>query len=194
MRLLGQRVQRRPDGAVARICPRSPGAGEDLVGPPAEQERIGALVDLVHDRRGFVVKVRPSAALESAALVLLRPAGPLHHSVNGDLRGGRQLHGRSSSLAGFCRRSVGPGLQPFLTESSSRIASIWPTACVSPSSVPMEASCSMASTLGNSLTIDIRVLPPPISGMVPRAVVIGSSVFGAPPSLAKPSRNTSRCG
>jgi hypothetical protein len=31
----------------ARICHCSPGAGEDLVGPPAEQERIGALVDLV---------------------------------------------------------------------------------------------------------------------------------------------------
>src|SRR5919106_5157394 len=30
--VLGLRVQRRPDGAVARICPRSPGGGEDLVG------------------------------------------------------------------------------------------------------------------------------------------------------------------
>ena len=43
-----------------------------LVGPPAEQERVGALVDLVHDRPGFVVEVGPSAALEYAALVLLR--------------------------------------------------------------------------------------------------------------------------
>ncbi len=41
-----------------------PPAGEDLVGSPAEHERVGALVDLVHDRRGFVVEVRPSAALE----------------------------------------------------------------------------------------------------------------------------------
>src|SRR5919202_2402487 len=85
------------------MCPPgagSPGAGKDLVGPAAEQERVGALVDLVHERRGFVGEVRPSAALESAALVLLRPAGPLHHSVNGDLRGGRQLHGRGSFLVG----------------------------------------------------------------------------------------------
>jgi len=58
----------------------------------AVPRRVGALVDLVHDRPGFVVEVGPSAALEYAALVLLRPAGPLHHSVNGDLRGGRQLH------------------------------------------------------------------------------------------------------
>jgi hypothetical protein len=44
--------------------------------------------------------VSPSAALEYAALVLVRPAGPLHHSVNGDLRGGRQLRGRGSLLVG----------------------------------------------------------------------------------------------
>src|SRR5438445_7525402 len=84
---------------VTRIWPRSPGAGKDLVGPAAEQERVGAPVDLAHDRPGFVVEVGPSAALECAAFVLLRPAGPLHHSVNGDLRGGRQFHGRSSLLA-----------------------------------------------------------------------------------------------
>jgi hypothetical protein len=45
--------------------------------------------------------VGPSAALEYAALVLVRPAGPLHHSVNGDLRGGRQFHRRSSVLGEF---------------------------------------------------------------------------------------------
>src|SRR5512139_3815573 len=53
--VFGQRVQRRPDWAVARIVPRSPGAGEDLVGAPTQQERIGALEDLVHDLPGFVV-------------------------------------------------------------------------------------------------------------------------------------------
>jgi hypothetical protein len=47
------------------------------------------------------VEVRPAAAHESAALVLLRPARPRHDSVNGDLRGGRQLHGRSFLLAEF---------------------------------------------------------------------------------------------
>src|SRR6202022_3948845 len=94
-------VQRRPDRAIARIAPGSPGAGEHLVRPPAEEERPGALVDLVHDRRGFVLEVSPSAALEPTALVLFRPAGPLHHSVNGDLGGGRQLHGRSFLLAEF---------------------------------------------------------------------------------------------
>src|SRR2546427_442651 len=95
------RGARADNKAVAQIVPRSPGPGEDLVGPPAEQERVGALVDLFHDRAGLAVEVGPSAALESAALVLFRPAGSLYHAVNGDHRGGRQFHGRSSLLAGF---------------------------------------------------------------------------------------------
>src|SRR4029079_2143870 len=86
----------RPDRAVARIWPHAPGAGEALVGAPAEQERVGALVDVLHGRPGFIVEVGPSAALEKAALVLFRPAGPLHHPINGDLRGGRELHVETS--------------------------------------------------------------------------------------------------
>src|SRR5216684_6792025 len=76
----------------------SPGAGKDLVGPPAEQERVGALVDLVEERRGLVVEQRrgPAAALESAPAVLVRPAESLHHSVEGDVRDGRQFHDRGS--------------------------------------------------------------------------------------------------
>src|SRR5262249_49015506 len=61
-------VQRRPDRTVARIHPHSPRASEHLVGLPAEQERVGALEDLVHHRRGFVVEVGPAAALEYTAL------------------------------------------------------------------------------------------------------------------------------
>src|ERR671918_136477 len=96
-------VQRRPDGVAARICPCSPGAGKDLVGPPAEQEGVGALVDLVEERRGLVVEERqgPSAALESAPAILIRPAEPLHHAVDRDVRGDRQFHGRSSLLVGL---------------------------------------------------------------------------------------------
>src|SRR5215216_3456800 len=88
---------------AARICPCSPGAGKDLVGPPAEQERVGALVDLVQKRHGLVVERMgdPSAALESAPAVLVRPAESLHHAVDGDHRGGRELHARGSLLAGF---------------------------------------------------------------------------------------------
>src|SRR5438034_11433050 len=61
-------------------------------------------------RRGLVVEQRPdpSAALESAAAVLVPPAESLHHSVDGDHRDGRQFHGRSSLLAEFCRRSTRP--------------------------------------------------------------------------------------
>src|SRR5919106_6338366 len=50
--VLGLRVQRFPDGVGTRIVHCSPRAGEDLVGPPAEQERVGALVDLVEKRHG----------------------------------------------------------------------------------------------------------------------------------------------
>ena len=39
-------------------------AGEDLVGKPAQQERVGTLEDFIHDRPGLGVEVRPSAALE----------------------------------------------------------------------------------------------------------------------------------
>src|SRR5215218_5661807 len=110
--VLGLGVQRRPDGLVvaARIRPGSPGAGEDPVGPPAEQERIGSLIDLVQKRAALVVEQRrdPAAALESAPAVLLRPAQSLHHAVDGDHRDGRELHDRGSLLVGW-----GPTLPRF---------------------------------------------------------------------------------
>src|SRR5438876_1863249 len=98
--VLGLRVQRRPDRAVTRIWPHSPGAGEDLVGPPAEQERVGALEDPVEERIGLVDEQRrgPSAALESAPAVLVRPADSLHNSIDGNVRDGRQFHGFVLSL------------------------------------------------------------------------------------------------
>ena len=51
---------------------------------------------------------------------------------------------------------------PASTGSLARIASIWPTVCFRPH---MAASCSIASTVGNSLSIDIRVFPRPISSI-----------------------------
>src|SRR5439155_11412576 len=61
----------------------------------------GALVDLVEKRPALVVEQRrdPSAALESATAVLVRPAESLHHTVECDHRGGSELHDRSSLLA-----------------------------------------------------------------------------------------------
>ena len=44
--------QRHADGVGAHICDCSPGAGEDLVGPPADQEGVGALEVLLEKRRG----------------------------------------------------------------------------------------------------------------------------------------------
>src|SRR5437867_5655931 len=86
------------------------GAGEDLVGLPTEQERVGALVDLVEIGRGLIVVLEerqgPSAALEPAPAVLIRPAESLHDSIDGDVRDGRQLHGRSSLSRWPCRRTI----------------------------------------------------------------------------------------
>src|SRR5205823_13279776 len=98
--VLGPRIQRRPDRAVTGIWPRSPGAGEDLIGPTAEQEGLGALEDAVEERRGLVDEQRrgPSTPLESAPAVLTRAAEPLHHSIDGDVRDGRQFHGFVLSL------------------------------------------------------------------------------------------------
>ena len=58
---------RHPRWGCCQIFPHAPVAGEELVGPPAEQERVGALVDLVDERHGLAVEQRPgpSAALES---------------------------------------------------------------------------------------------------------------------------------
>ena len=100
--VLGPRVQRPADRVVALVRPPgagSPGAGKDLVGPPAEQEGVGALVDVAEESLGLVVEQRqsPSTALESAAAVLIRAAESLHHSVHGDVGDGGQLHDRWSS-------------------------------------------------------------------------------------------------
>src|SRR5207245_5206735 len=98
--VLGLCVQGTYDG-VLQIFPHAPVAGEELVGPPAEQERVGALVELVDERHGLAVEQRPgpSAALESAAACCwIQPAVSLQHSIDGDLHVGRQFHGFVLSL------------------------------------------------------------------------------------------------
>ena len=70
---LGRVFERRPDGVARPDLPDcSPGAGEDLVGPPAEQERVGALVDLVEERPGLVVE-QSARPIRRARI---RPCGP----------------------------------------------------------------------------------------------------------------------
>jgi hypothetical protein len=60
------------------------------------------LEDLGEERLSLAFEERqsPSAALEPAAAVLIRRAEALHHSVDRDVRDGRQFHGRLSLLAG----------------------------------------------------------------------------------------------
>lgn len=98
--VFGLGVQRRRDGVIVRIDHRSPVSGEDLVGVPAEQERVGALVDPVQKRRGLVVVQRhgPSTAFEPAPTVLVRGTESLHHAVDGDPRGGGEPHDRGPFL------------------------------------------------------------------------------------------------
>src|SRR5580693_6411128 len=99
--VLGRLIQRHADGVGAHLLDCSPGAGEELVGPPAEQERVGALVGLGDQRPGLVVACPPgpSAAVESVPAVLIRRvAVSLHHSIDGDLRHDRQFHDRGSLL------------------------------------------------------------------------------------------------
>src|SRR6266566_4733706 len=58
--------------------------------------KASALVPLVDERHGLAVEQRPgpSAARESGPAVLIRRAAvSLHHSIDGDLRRGRQFHG-----------------------------------------------------------------------------------------------------
>src|SRR5207302_8008520 len=76
--VLGPAVQRGGDRVRARIGHRSPVAGEDLVRPPAKEERGRAAVDLVQIVPGFGVEewYGPSAALEAAAAILVRSAQP----------------------------------------------------------------------------------------------------------------------
>jgi hypothetical protein len=92
--VLGPAVQRRGYRIRARIGHRSPVAGEDLVRPPAKEERGRAAVDLVEIVPGFGVEkwYGPSAAVEAAAAILVRSAQPLHHAVHRDVGRGRQPH------------------------------------------------------------------------------------------------------
>src|SRR3954451_22143183 len=73
--VLGLRVQGTDDG-VLQILPHAPVAGEELVGAPAEQERVGALVDLLDERHAFVMKqpAAPSAPLHSGIKFPISPA------------------------------------------------------------------------------------------------------------------------
>src|SRR5438128_1574322 len=120
--VLGPAVQRGGDRARARIGHRSPGAGEDLVRPPAKEERGRAAVDLVEIVPGFGVEkwYGPSAALEAAAAILVRSAQPLHHAVHRDVGRGRQPHVVVTSL----NNRRGPLLDPCYLLKTSTLRSV----------------------------------------------------------------------
>ena len=112
--VLGRRVQGVGDRMAAPMH-RAPVRGEEVVGPPAEQERVGALVGAGDERQGLVVARAPgpSAALEPVPAVLVRRAAvSLHHAINGDLRLGRQLHGRGFLRVGLITVRYDPTTAP----------------------------------------------------------------------------------
>src|SRR5438552_19093713 len=71
---------------------------------------------------------------------------------------------------------VARGRQCLATASSARIASIWPTACVLPSCVPVARIHSMASALGMLVSIDMRVPTTSTATIETRVVAGGLSV------------------
>src|SRR5437879_11287853 len=87
-------IQCGPDRACGHFGYRSPGAGEDLVRPTAEEKRGLAPVDLIQLVRCFGVdKGRcPSAAIEAATTILVRAAQPLKYAVHTDVGRRRQPH------------------------------------------------------------------------------------------------------
>src|SRR3954465_3150339 len=67
----------------------APVGGEEVVGPPAERERVGALAGLGDELQGLGVArpQSPSAALEPVPAVLVRRAAvSLNHAIDSDLR------------------------------------------------------------------------------------------------------------
>src|SRR5436309_14265328 len=92
--VLGPAIQCEADRACRHVRYRSPGAGEDLVRPTAEEERGCTTVDLIEIVRCFGVdKGRcPSAAIEAATAILARSAQPLDYAVHRDIGRRRQPH------------------------------------------------------------------------------------------------------
>src|SRR5438552_17454646 len=93
-RVVGLAVQCGAVRACGHFGYRSPGAGEDLVCPTAEEERGCTAVDMIQIVRCFGVdKGRcPSAAIEAATTILVRSTQPLNYAVHRDVGRRRQPH------------------------------------------------------------------------------------------------------
>ena len=82
--VLRDAVEERRDPAVLAAVLVRPVGGEDVVGPPAEQQGVGALVRRSHLRSGDVVQQGGLPAAEREAVrILLRSAGRLPDEVEG---------------------------------------------------------------------------------------------------------------
>ncbi len=99
--MLGEGVQLAAD-PVAGVGDSGPEASHRLVGPPAQQERVRLIEDLVHVLARFPIKVRrqPAAKVEAVPGILLGGAGALHDAVQGQEGGQCQSHDFSFSATG----------------------------------------------------------------------------------------------
>src|SRR5262249_40859878 len=109
-----------PLEALGVLVPHAPGAGEYLIRPAAEQQRLGpalplrddlpALIELVHL---LVIPNHPAAVLEAAIAVLVRAAARLNDAVEGDeCLHHDPAHIRFSSLGGAAGLSAKRGILP----------------------------------------------------------------------------------
>jgi hypothetical protein len=89
-------VLRRVGHRVVRIGGLRPGGGEDVVGAPAEEERVHLAEHLVDELAGRLVEVGddPAAPVEAAAAILVRAARALVDAVHREEGGDGELHVR----------------------------------------------------------------------------------------------------
>src|SRR5215211_1172795 len=108
--VLGQRVEA-VRHRVVRIGGLRPGGGEDVVGAPAEEERVHLAEHLVDELASRLVEVGddPAAPVEAAAAILLRTARALVDAVDRDKRRDDEPHVRprlAHALAARTSRSL----------------------------------------------------------------------------------------
>src|SRR5215207_7324741 len=106
--VLGQRVEAVRD-RVVRVGGLRPGGGEDVVGAPAEEERVHLAEHLVDELAGCLVEVgdEPAAPVEAFAAILVRTARALVDAVDREKGRDGELHVRPpQALAARTSRSL----------------------------------------------------------------------------------------
>src|SRR5699024_5271269 len=114
-------IEQPPDAALLPRHVVRPVGGEDVVGPPAQQQGVHVLHPGLHlaAHHGVGERRLPTPEPEAAAGVLLRPAGTLGDAVEG----GEQVDADSSGHAASCVRA---GWRTYLRTGPSGMLVPWP--------------------------------------------------------------------